>query len=100
MDMVFGIGYDDDIKKAKGLMEEVIGRDKRIFEDPAPVVMLLELADSSVNFAVRPWVKSGDYWAVRADLLEEIKGTFDANGVSIPFPQRDVHLHQAGASAA
>lgn len=94
IDLVMGIGYEDDIRQAKALMEEAIAEDGRILEDPKPVIMVLELADSSVNIALRPWVKSGDYWDVRADLLETIKHKFDENGISIPFPQRDVHLYQ------
>ncbi len=99
IDLVFGIGYDDDLRKAKQLIEEVMGKDDRILADPAPAVAVGELADSSVNINVRPWVKSGDYWAVRSDLLENIKAAFDANGISIPFPQRDVHLYEAGKAA-
>jgi len=94
VDMVFGIGYDDDIKKAKEIMEGIINADSRILKDPAPVVRVVELADSSVNFAVRPWVKSENYWGVYFDLIEGIKMSFDQNGISIPFPQTDVHLHQ------
>ncbi len=100
IDLVMGIGYGDDIRQAKELIEAAIAADERILTDPAPTVMLLELADSSVNFAVRPWVKSGDYWNVRADLLERMKTSFDANGISIPYPQRDVHLHQVEKAAA
>ncbi len=98
IDLVFGIGYDDDLKKAKTLIEEVMTTDERILKDPAPVIMVLELADSSVNIAARPWVNSGDYWAVRSDLLEQVKAAFDANGISIPFPQRDVHLYTVEGS--
>ncbi|MDH5435685.1 MAG: mechanosensitive ion channel [Gammaproteobacteria bacterium] len=94
IDMVFGIGYNDDIKKARDLMMDVIQKDERILTDPAPTISVAELADNSVNLNVRPWVNSGDYWTVRSDLLENIKTTFDANGISIPYPQRDVHLHQ------
>jgi len=94
VDLVFGIGYDDDIKKAKDIMEGIIKADSRILKDPAPVVRVVELADSSVNFAVRPWVNSGDYWAVYFDLMEGIKMAFDEAGISIPYPQTDVHLHQ------
>ena len=96
IDLVVGIGYDDDIRKAMGLLEEVIKSDDRILEDPAPAISVAELADSSVNLNVRPWVKSEDYWAVRSDLLEKIKLSFDANGISIPYPQQDVHLYKAG----
>ncbi|MES9901572.1 MAG: mechanosensitive ion channel domain-containing protein [Sedimenticola sp.] len=92
VDMVFGIGYDDDIKKAKEIMEGILSADERILKDPAPLVAVGELADSSVNFNVRPWVKSGDYWAVTFDLNEKIKIAFDENGISIPYPQMDLHL--------
>jgi len=94
IDLVFGIGYDDDIKQAKQLIESTMAEDARILQDPEPVVMVLELADSSVNFAVRPWVKASDYWAVRSDLLEALKFKCDAAGISIPYPQRDVHIYQ------
>jgi len=99
IDLVMGIGYDDDIRRAKELIEAAIAADERILADPEPTVMLLELADSSVNFAVRPWVNSDDYWSVRADLLERMKTSFDANGISIPYPQTDVHLHQVEKAA-
>ncbi len=91
VDMVFGIGYDDDIKKAKELLHKVVTSDERVLADPAPVIAVSELADSSVNFVVRPWVKTADYWAVLWDLTEAVKLEFDANGVSIPYPQMDVH---------
>lgn len=94
IDLVFGIGYDDDIKQAKALIEKTMAEDKRILQDPEPEVVVLELADSSVNFAVRPWVKASDYWAVRCDLLESLKIKCDAEGISIPYPQRDVHIYQ------
>jgi small conductance mechanosensitive channel len=93
IDMVFGISYDDDIRKAKQLIEAAFAADDRILKDPAPAVAMAELADSSVNFNVRPWVKTADYWAVRSDLMERIKLSFDENGISIPYPQRDVHMH-------
>ena len=92
VDVVFSIGYGDDLATAKRLIEEALQGDERILPDPAPVVMLSELADSSVNIAVRPWVNSADYWEVRAGLLENVKCAFDANGISIPFPQREVHV--------
>lgn len=94
VDLVFGIGYDDDIKKAKEIMATIIEEDERILKDPAPVIALGELADSSVNFNVRPWVKSEDYWDVRADLLEKVKLAFDENEISIPYPQMDVHVEK------
>ena len=99
VDMVFGIGYDDDIDKARSLMAEIIAEDSRILEAPAPQISVSELADSSVNFVVRPWVKVEDYWGVHFDLTEKIKKAFDANGVSIPFPQRDIHVYQHGGAA-
>lgn len=95
IDMVFGIGYDDDMKKARQLMLDVINADERVLKDPAVVIGVDELADSSVNFVVRPWVKAADYWDVKWDITEKIKESFDANGVSIPYPQQDVHMHQA-----
>jgi len=98
IDLVFGIGYGDDLKKAKDILNKLVADDARILADPAPQVALSELADSSVNFVVRPWVKTADYWDVRFDLTEKVKLTFDAQGISIPFPQSDVHVHQKAAS--
>jgi len=92
IDLVFGIGYDDDIAKAKQTLESIMQQDERILSYPAPAVAVGELADSSVNFNVRPWVKSTDYWPVRADMLEKVKLAFDANGISIPYPQQDVYM--------
>lgn len=94
IDLVMGIGYGDDIKKARDLMFEIINADERILKDPACVIAVNELGASSVDFVVRPWVNSADYWAVKWDLLEKFKASFDANGVSIPYPQQDVHMHQ------
>lgn len=91
VDMVFGIGYDDDIRQARDIIEGLLKADERILADPVPLVAVAELADSSVNFAVRPWVASGDYWAVLYDLNEKVKLAFDAQGISIPYPQMDVH---------
>jgi len=99
IDMVFGIGYDDDIKKAKALIEEAIDSDDRILSEPTPQIAVGELADNSVNFVVRPWVKVADYWDSMFYLNEKVKELFDANGISIPYPQRDIHLHQAEASS-
>jgi len=93
LDMVFGIGYGDDIDKAKKVIEEVMSGDERILDDPPITIGVLELADSSVNFAVRPWVKLEDYWDVRFDTTEKIKKRFDAEGISIPFPQQDIHVY-------
>ena len=94
IDLVFGIGYGDDIAKAKKIIDDIMQQDERILSDPAPGIALGELAESSVNFNVRPWVNNEDYWPVRADLLEKIKLAFDANGISIPFPQQDVYMHE------
>lgn len=91
IDMVFGIGYDDDMLAAKNIMETILSEHDLVLAEPAPGVAVSELADSSVNFNVRPWVNSGDYWAVRSDLIEQIKLTFDEKGISIPYPQMDVH---------
>ena len=98
IDLVFGISYDDDVARAKEVIHSVMAADERILDDPAPTVMMLELADSSVNFAVRPWVKSTDYWAVRGDLLEGLKKAIEGNGMSIPYPQRDLHLINEAAA--
>jgi small conductance mechanosensitive channel len=92
VDMVFGIGYDDDIRKAKKLLEEIIAADDRVLADPAPAVVVGELADSSVNFLVRPWVNAADYWGVFWDTTETVKLRFDEAGISIPYPQMDVHM--------
>ncbi len=92
IDMVFGIGYDDDMLKAKQIMENILAEHPQVLDDPAPAVAVAELADSSVNFNVRPWVKSEHYWGVRSELIEQIKLAFDKEGISIPYPQMDVHL--------
>jgi len=97
IDLVIGVGYEDDLKLVKETLQEIVNSDERILKDPAPAVALGELADSSVNFNVRPWVKSEDYWAVRSDLLERIKLTFDEKGINIPYPQMDVHVDQKAA---
>jgi len=97
VDLVFGIGYGDDLKKAKQILERILSEDPRVLKDPAPVVAVSELGDSSVNFVVRPWVKTSDYWNTYFDITEKVKLTFDREGISIPFPQRDVHVHQVAA---
>lgn len=99
VDMVFGISYDDDIRKTKKLLEDILAADERILQDPAPVVALGALADSSVNFLVRPWVKSADYWQVFWDTTETVKLRFDAEGISIPYPQMDLHMKQVEKQA-
>lgn len=93
VDMVMGIGYDDDIDKAKKVMADVVAADERVLKEPAPLIALVELADSSVNFVVRPWVKADDYWTVKFEITEKIKKAFDAEGINIPYPQQDVHLY-------
>ncbi len=92
IDMVVGIGYDSDIKLARDTLQAIVDADDRILKDPQTLIAVSELADSSVNFVLRPWVKSADYWAVKFDLNEKIKLTFDQKGISIPYPQMDVHL--------
>lgn len=92
VDLVFGIGYDDDIKKAQDVLLDIISDHKKILGDPAPLVRVGELADSSVNFNTRVWVKSEDYWDVFYDLQETVKQRFDKEGISIPYPQRDMHM--------
>lgn len=95
VDMVFGIGYDDDLLKAKDILNRILSEDDRILADPAPTVAVGELADSSVNFNVRPWCNTSDYWGVYGDIHEKVKLTFDAEGISIPYPQMDVHHDKA-----
>lgn len=99
VDLVFGISYDDNIGQARDIILSVIEADERILKDPAPVVVVGELGDSSVNINVRPWVESGEYWNVRADLLETIKVRFDEAGISIPYPQQDVYMHEVKAAS-
>ncbi len=94
VDLVMGIGYDDDIDKARQIMKDVMAQDDRILKDPAPQIAVVELADSSVNFVVRPWAMASDYWGVYMTTTENIKKAFDANGISIPYPQRDVHVFE------
>lgn len=97
VDMVVGVSYDDDLDKVRKTIEELVAADDRILDDPACTIAVSELADSSVNFVVRPWVKTPDYWSVMFDLTEAIKKRFDQEGISFPFPQRDVHLYKASA---
>ncbi|MFH1885923.1 MAG: mechanosensitive ion channel domain-containing protein [Pseudomonadota bacterium] len=93
VDMVFGVSYGDDIDKVKSVIADELSKHPKILPDPPPMIKLLELADSSVNFAVRPWVKTPDYWDVYFDTMENMKKRFDAEGISIPFPQRDVYMY-------
>lgn len=98
VDLVFGIGYSDDMAKAQAILEDILANHESVLKDPAPVVKVHELADSSVNFVVRPWVATENYWDVYWDITRSVKERFDADGVSIPFPQRDVHMHQAASA--
>lgn len=95
VDIVAGVSYRDDLDKVKKVLADILAKDERILKDPAPTIGVLELADSSVNFAVRPWVKTADYWDVFFATQESIKKRFDSEGICIPFPQQDVHLHKA-----
>ena len=97
VDMTVGVSYSDDLDKVRRTLEELVAADERILKDPACTIAVAELADSSVNFVIRPWVKTGDYWAVNFDLTEAIKKRFDEVGISIPFPQQDVHVHQTAS---
>jgi len=94
VDLVFGIAYDDDMDKAQRIMEQVVSEHEKIMKNPEPIIRVHELADSSVNFVCRPWVRTEDYWDVYWDLTRSMKERFDKEGISIPFPQRDVHLIQ------
>ena len=94
VDMVVGIGYESDIDKAREIMEELAANDDRVLKEPAPTVAVVELADNSVNFVFRPWVNASDYWSVWFDLTEKVKKRFDEAEISIPYPQRDVHVYQ------
>jgi small conductance mechanosensitive channel len=100
VDLVFGIGYEDDIQHAINVLTEIASEHKLVLDDPAVMVHVDELADSSVNLFCRPWVKTKDYWAVHWDLTRQVKERFDAEGISIPFPQRDVHMHSESESVS
>ena len=97
VDLVVGISYEDDIGKAKSVIQSVLAGDERILKDPSPTVAVIELGDSSVNLVVRPWVKPADYWDVYFDATERVKIGLDENGISIPYPQRDIHIKNKGA---
>lgn len=100
VDMVVGVSYSDDLDKVKTVLQEIVSADERVLKEPAHTIAVSELADSSVNFVVRPWVKTADYWAVMWDLTELIKKRFDNEGISIPFPQRDVHIYKESAESS
>jgi len=97
VDMAIGVGYDDDLQKARQVMMDTITAHPLVLQDPAPAIVLTDLGDSSVNFAVRPWAKTEDYWTVYNELLEQLKVNVESAGCSIPYPQRDVHLHQVNS---
>jgi small conductance mechanosensitive channel len=97
VDLVVGVSYSDDLDKVRKELEGLVAADDRILDDPAVTIAVSELADSSVNFVLRPWVKTADYWGVYFGLTEAIKKRFDEVGISIPFPQRDVHIHNVAA---
>ena len=99
VDMTFGISYNDDIPKAERVLKEILTSHEKVLEDPAPAVRLHTLGESSVDFVVRPWVRTDDYWNVYWDVTREVKLRFDAEGISIPFPQRDVHVYETGTGA-
>ncbi|MFP4208513.1 MAG: mechanosensitive ion channel family protein [Wenzhouxiangella sp.] len=95
IDMVIGVAYDDDLKLAQAIIRRVVEAHEKVLKDPEPAILLLELGESSVDFAIRPWVLAEDYWTTRSELLESLKFELEAAGCSIPFPQRDVHHHNA-----
>lgn len=92
VDMTVGVAYDADLSVVRDVLNDIIGKEERTLKDPAPLVAVAELADNSVNFVVRVWTKTGDYWGVKFDMTETIKNRFDAEGIGIPFPQRDIHI--------
>jgi small conductance mechanosensitive channel len=94
VDFVFGIGYDDDIDKARSIIRGLIDADSRIDQDPEPVIVLSELGASSVNLTVRVWSNAADLWDIKFNLNEQVKRSFDKEGISFPFPQTDVHIHK------
>lgn len=98
VDLTMGISYGDDVKKAKALFEKILAEHPKVLKEPAPTVAVNELGDSAVVFIVRPWVNTPDYWDVKWELTEQLKVECDQNDISIPFPQRDVHLHQIAPS--
>ena len=99
-DMVVGVSYDDDLNKVAEIINRVLASDERVLKDPEPLVAVSEMADSSVNFVVRPWCTKEDYWALRFDLTKKLKEELEAGGCSIPYPQQDVHMHQVGSVSA
>ena len=94
VDMVIGVSYSDDLSKVMDVLQDLISKDERVLEEPAPFIGVSELADSSINFVVRPWTKSSDFWQFKCDFQKVVKERFDVEGISIPFPQRDLHVYQ------
>jgi small conductance mechanosensitive channel len=98
VDFVFGVSYADDVGRVKEVLHEILAADERVLAEPAPVIFVQSLDDDGMSIAVRPWVKPDDYWTLQWDMPERVKLRFDAEGITIPFPQRDVHLHGRGAA--
>jgi small conductance mechanosensitive channel len=98
VDMVIGVSYSDDLSKVMEVLQDMVSKDERVLQEPAPFIAVSELADSSINFVVRPWTKSSDFWQFKCDFQKAVKERFDAEGISIPFPQRDLHVFQENAS--
>ena len=98
IDMTLGVGYDDDLNKAKQIIEDLLAADERVLKDPVATIAVANLGDSSVEFVIRPWVNSADYWSVKFDFTKAVKEKFDAEGISIPYPQSDVHVFQEKSS--
>lgn len=94
VDMQFGIGYDDDMDQAINVIKDILDADERVLDDPAPMLAVSELGDSAVGIIVRPWAKTGDVWPLRFDTIKKVKKRFDEEGISFPFPQRDIHMFQ------
>jgi small conductance mechanosensitive channel len=99
VDLTVGVSYDADLSKVRTVLSQIIDADERVLREPEPLIAVAELAESSVNFVVRIWVKSGDYWGVLFDTNEKVKVRFDAEGIGIPFPQRDIHVFQHRSAA-
>jgi len=95
VDIPMGVGYDDDLKNARNIMMKIMEKHPLVLDNPVPSILMTELADSSVNFSVRPWAKTSDYWTVYGDMLEQIKEGLEAGGCNIPYPQTDLHIHQS-----
>lgn len=100
LDLVFGVSYGDDLQKVKKVLLDVLAAEPRVLKEPAPMVAIVELANSSVNFAVRPWIKTADYWDLFFALRESVKKRFDEEGITIPFPQQDVHMYEMRKEAS